>query len=267
MESKHSTLITNKNGSINSPSSLTSSPSTSAAGSQVGLKRPSEPESPLGEKCILVPGTIGAHATEMLEDEWARSLGNLESGFQRLPPFPLRFVGRVIDMAQKFVHYLQEYFLQRPPQGQQQGQTSATESKMAGRFRRKHAPSISLKDYVLRICNYVVAIEPAMLLTILSYAHLLDPQRCEEKPSNKIIPLCIDSHTVHRFVITGLTLSSKAIGDQYYSNAFYAKVGGVSTKELNCLELELAMMLDWKLQCPYDKLCKIWNQLESLEDY
>ena len=143
-------------------------------------------------------------------------------------------------------------------------------------FRRSNIPSISINEYVIRICNYVVVLEPSTLLTVLSYAHTLcqlededqitidsNPE-CSKDTTHKSPLLLLDMHSVHRFIISGIVLASKALGDHFYSNTFYAKVGGISIKELNCLELELAFLLDWRLQCPLPLMASIWRRLDIL---
>lgn len=134
-------------------------------------------------------------------------------------------------------------------------------------------PVISLREYVARICNYVVALEPVMLLAVLAYANVLDTPDDKDRNHDgevehitKPALVVIDLYAVHRFVITGICVASKALGDHYYSNAFYAKVGGVSTAELDALELELVMLLDWRLQCPYAEIIRYWKALETLDD-
>lgn len=48
---------------------------------------------------------------------------------------------------------------------------------------------------------------------------------------------------IRRLVLTALTIAAKFHDDIYYSNAFYARVGGVSVAELNTLELTLLKMI------------------------
>jgi hypothetical protein len=67
--------------------------------------------------------------------------------------------------------------------------------------------------------------------------------------SNDLKILSIDRYSVHRFLIASICLASKAMDDCYYSNEYYAKVGGISVPELNALELDLASRLGWYMQC------------------
>ena len=57
----------------------------------------------------------------------------------------------------------------------------------------------------------------------------------------------ISSLTVHRFILTSVTLASKAFCDAFATNPQFARVGGVSLIELNLLEKEFLAVLDWRL--------------------
>lgn len=110
-------------------------------------------------------------------------------------------------------------------------------SRNLTRFHSRTPPSISLHDYLRRIVKYA-CVEKACLLVLLIYIDRI----CELHPE-----FTISSLTVHRFLITAVTVSSKALCDSYCTNTHYAKVGGISTHELNALELELLKLIDWNL--------------------
>eukprot|EP01059_Diplonema_ambulator_P011529 TRINITY_DN21489_c0_g1_i1.p1 TRINITY_DN21489_c0_g1~~TRINITY_DN21489_c0_g1_i1.p1 ORF type:complete len:190 (+),score=36.60 TRINITY_DN21489_c0_g1_i1:37-570(+) len=54
-------------------------------------------------------------------------------------------------------------------------------------------------------------------------------------------------NTVHRLVLAGVLAAAKYHDDVRYSNAFFAKVGGVRTSSLNSLEREFLSALDFDL--------------------
>jgi hypothetical protein len=66
---------------------------------------------------------------------------------------------------------------------------------------------------------------------------------CLKNPS-----FTISSLTVHRFILASITCACKALCDAYLTNSSYAKVGGVSTKELNILEMEFLFLIDFQCQ-------------------
>jgi len=57
----------------------------------------------------------------------------------------------------------------------------------------------------------------------------------------------LSSLTVHRFLITGVTVASKGLCDAFCTNTHYAKVGGIGVAELNMLELEFLKKVDWQI--------------------
>ncbi len=57
----------------------------------------------------------------------------------------------------------------------------------------------------------------------------------------------ISSLTVHRFLITAATVAAKGLGDSFWTNSTYARVGGVSVRELALLELEFLGRLEWRI--------------------
>ncbi|ORZ25716.1 cyclin-domain-containing protein [Absidia repens] len=105
------------------------------------------------------------------------------------------------------------------------------------RFHSRIPPNITLSDYLRRIIKFT-SIEKSCLLIILIYI-----DRVCERHSH----FTISSLTVHRFLITAVTLSSKALSDSYCTNSHYARIGGISTQELNALELEFLTLIDWRL--------------------
>ena len=57
----------------------------------------------------------------------------------------------------------------------------------------------------------------------------------------------ISSLTVHRFLIASATVASKGLSDAFWTNTTYARVGGVSLKELTLLELEFLTRVEWRI--------------------
>lgn len=98
-------------------------------------------------------------------------------------------------------------------------------------------PSISVTEYLHRLI--VHATLPAPLL--LSVVYYID-QLCAKYPA-----FTITSLTVHRFLITAATVAAKGLSDSFWTNHTYARVGGVSTKELGMLELDFLDRLNWAI--------------------
>jgi len=71
----------------------------------------------------------------------------------------------------------------------------------------------------------------------------------------------IDSYNVHRLVIAGVTVASKFFSDVFYTNARYAKVGGLAVHELNQLELHFLLLTDFRLMIPVSEIQQYGDQL------
>lgn len=105
------------------------------------------------------------------------------------------------------------------------------------RFHSRAPPTISVTSYLHRISRYT-NVEPCCLLILLGYVDKI----CARLPA-----FTISSLTVHRFVIAGVSVGSKALSDAFCTNGRYARVGGVSIPEMNLLEKEFCEAIDWRL--------------------
>lgn len=59
--------------------------------------------------------------------------------------------------------------------------------------------------------------------------------------------VCLTSCNFQRLFLVAVMLAAKFLDDSYYSNKHWAEVGGISTAELNCLELEFLFRLGFSL--------------------
>jgi len=71
----------------------------------------------------------------------------------------------------------------------------------------------------------------------------------------------LTSLNVHRVIITSVMLAAKFFDDQYFNNAYYAKVGGVPVGEMNILEVELLFRLNFSLHVTTDVFKKYKTEL------
>eukprot|EP00802_Teleaulax_amphioxeia_P018710 Tamp_18915.p1 GENE.Tamp_18915~~Tamp_18915.p1 ORF type:complete len:232 (+),score=45.34 Tamp_18915:476-1171(+) len=57
----------------------------------------------------------------------------------------------------------------------------------------------------------------------------------------------LNSFNMHRLVLTGIMVAAKFVDDFYFSNNYWAKVGGIPNDELNGLEIEMLFLLNFAL--------------------
>ncbi|CAL0302867.1 unnamed protein product [Lupinus luteus] len=98
-------------------------------------------------------------------------------------------------------------------------------------------PTITIQSYLERIFKYANC-SPSCF--IVAYVYL--DRFTQRQPS-----LSINSFNVHRLLITSVMVAAKFMDDIYYNNAYYAKVGGITTIEMNFLEVDFLFGLGFHL--------------------
>lgn len=101
-------------------------------------------------------------------------------------------------------------------------------------FRSISVPNMSIDNYWIRIVDNFYC-EPNTFLIALVYIERL----------NKHIP--IKHNNVHRILLVACVLARKYHEDDGYTNAHYAIIGGLCTKELCLLEMYFCKLIGYKL--------------------
>lgn len=105
-------------------------------------------------------------------------------------------------------------------------------------FHSVKAPALSIHDYLARISQYFQCSNECFVLSLVYIDRIV-----------KLHPeFTICNLNVHRLLVTSVMLAVKFFDDVYYSNAYYAKVGGIKTKEVNGLECQFLRLIDWRVQ-------------------
>ncbi|KAG2309646.1 hypothetical protein Bca4012_081239 [Brassica carinata] len=127
--------------------------------------------------------------------------------------------------------------LERVAESNDQSRRVTTQSQSVSVFHGLSRPTITIQSYLERIFKYANC-SPSCF--VVAYVYL--DRFTQRQPS-----LPINSFNVHRLLITSVMVSAKFLDDLYYNNAYYAKVGGISTKEMNLLELDFLFGLGFDL--------------------
>eukprot|EP00291_Cryptomonas_curvata_P011726 CAMPEP_0172185896 /NCGR_PEP_ID=MMETSP1050-20130122/20429_1 /TAXON_ID=233186 /ORGANISM="Cryptomonas curvata, Strain CCAP979/52" /LENGTH=262 /DNA_ID=CAMNT_0012859943 /DNA_START=129 /DNA_END=917 /DNA_ORIENTATION=+ len=116
-------------------------------------------------------------------------------------------------------------------------------------FEGDKAP-VKASSYVKRIMKYG-GLSPCCFIVGMIYLDRL----------KEIIPsLCLTSTNFQRLFLVSVMEAAKFLDDFYFSNKHWAEVGGITTEEINALELEFLFLLefdvnvqrdeyDWYLKC------------------
>lgn len=106
------------------------------------------------------------------------------------------------------------------------------------RFHSNYAPSLGIGEYLARISKYFGCSESCYVLGLVYIDRILMMH-----PSFGVGP-----RSIHRLVCTSVMVAAKFIDDEYLTNSYYSKVGGLKLQELNCLEANFLQLLRWRLQ-------------------
>ncbi|KAK1283279.1 Cyclin-U1-1 [Acorus calamus] len=104
-------------------------------------------------------------------------------------------------------------------------------------FRGAKAPGISVAKYLERMHRFT-SCSPSCFVVAFAYVDRL----VHLHPGSRVV-----STNVHRLIVTGVLIASKVLDDLHDSNQFFARVGGVTKREMNRMELEMLFLLDFKV--------------------
>ena len=129
-------------------------------------------------------------------------------------------------------------------------------------FHAMRPPLISLREYLERIAKFACCSGECFVLSLV----YID---CIIHNNSSFV---VNSLNVHRLLITryalttafescSIMLASKNFDDHYYNNAYYGRIGGVSSSEINSLEVELLFMLNFNLFVTPDQYSQYYIEL------
>ena len=122
-------------------------------------------------------------------------------------------------------------------------------------FMTKNIPSMSIKDYLLRLSQFTKMSESTIII-ILIYI---------DRISN-INNFRLTYKNIYKLILSAMVVAIKYNEDLFYSSAIYAKLGGLSVSELNYLEFQFLILIKFSLFIENDLYDKYKNNLLSLQD-
>lgn len=122
-------------------------------------------------------------------------------------------------------------------------------------FHGSNVPGIGIEAYLSRILKYC-PMTPDVFLALLVYFDRIAERGLTLSSDNTRSLFMLDSFNIHRLIIAGMTVASKFFSDIFYKSSRYAKVGGLPVEELNSLELQFILLLDFKLMVQVEELQK-----------
>ncbi|CAO2824209.1 unnamed protein product [Amaranthus hypochondriacus] len=121
-----------------------------------------------------------------------------------------------------------------------------------GAMRTPRAPPVSIQQYVDRIFKYAGCSPSCFIVAYIYVDRYLQQTKT-----------FLTSLNVHRLLATSVMVAAKFVDDSFFNNAYYAKVGGISTSEMNKLEMKLLFSVDFRLQINVETFRKYCLLLEK----
>jgi hypothetical protein len=103
-------------------------------------------------------------------------------------------------------------------------------------FHSKNPASVTVSAYLERILKYTHIEESTLVIALIFIDRI-----CE------LNDLVLTEFNIHRVLFTAIIAAIKYNEDDYYSNSYYSKVGGVTVKELNTMEYEFIKLIKYTL--------------------
>ena len=117
-------------------------------------------------------------------------------------------------------------------------------------FNCNFIPNISLYNYIYRIQKYSEVEDNTLILALI----YIDRICC-----NNFI---INYYNIHKIFLVSVVFAIKYNEDNYYTNSYYSKIGGIKINEFNALEKEFAQIIDFQFYVKkslFDKYYKYIN--------
>ena len=120
-------------------------------------------------------------------------------------------------------------------------EVNKSKEKKDTNFCSKEIPNISITNYILRLTKKI-NIEPSTLILGIIYF---------DKICNKG-NIILSFLNVYRLILISLVLAIKFNEEYFETNEFYSKIGGLSNKSFNKLEIAVLKILNYKLYIKKD---------------
>jgi hypothetical protein len=118
-------------------------------------------------------------------------------------------------------------------------------------FNAKRKPNISIEAYLERIMKYS-NLEESSLVFALIYLDTI----CNKKG------IILAELNIHRLLFASILCGIKFNEDDFYDNAYYAKIAGLSLIELNRIEYEFLTLMDFSLYVQNDTFIRYHKYLK-----
>ena len=118
-------------------------------------------------------------------------------------------------------------------------------------FDLKRLPLISLYDYLYRIIKYT-RINDNTLINALIYIDRIH--------KNKFI---ITYYNIHKLIFIAIVLASKFVEDNCLNRKLYSRIGGITKKEFEILEIKFCLYINYRLYIGKEIFDKYYSNINN----
>ena len=122
-------------------------------------------------------------------------------------------------------------------------------------FMTQNIPSMSIKDYLLRLSQFTKMSESTIIIILIYIDRISNLNNFRLTYKN-----------IYKLILSAMIVAIKYNEDLFYSSTIYAKLGGLSVQELNYLEFHFLILIKFSLFIENDLFEKYKNNLLSLLD-
>eukprot|EP00756_Hemistasia_phaeocysticola_P014723 Hpha_TRINITY_DN15356_c1_g1::TRINITY_DN15356_c1_g1_i4::g.90906::m.90906 len=131
-----------------------------------------------------------------------------------------------------------------------QGDSAA--SNDADPFMVRHLPCMSPNDFVVRLCKYAHSSPQVFICSIVFLERYIDRTGTS-----------VNSRNFHRLLLTAFVVAAKLRDDVYYTNSYYASIGGLDPHVVNALEIAMLKALDWEVAVRTEEFEAVQNAINT----
>ena len=119
-------------------------------------------------------------------------------------------------------------------------------------FLLKQIPSISIKDYLIRLNKYTKLNNSTIILILIYIDKICNYNKFK-----------LSYYNIHKLILASMLFAIKYNEDEYYSLKFYAELGGISINEMSNLEYQFLVLIRFELYVDEELFNKYSNNISS----
>lgn len=120
-------------------------------------------------------------------------------------------------------------------------------------FSSNQIPSISINDYLFRLVRFTEIEQSTLIMTLIFIDRF-----CQKNKAK------LDYYNIYKIILSALTAAISYNEEAEYKNEFLSRVGGIPLKEMNILQYNFLILIDFELFVDEKIFFQYYNQLQLM---